>query len=282
MKIGFHVSIAGGIALSVKRALDAGCTTMQIFSHSPRMWAFPPINPDDAKAFKEQRKASGIAPVFVHTSYLINLATTDNDLFEKSIAALKEEMRRADVLGAEYVVTHLGSSGAPPEDAVERVAGGLKAVFEGEGFNSTLLLENTACERGDAGCSFGEIGEIIAKSGLAKIGVALDTCHSYGAGYDLAHRDGIEETLSIIDGAIGLDRLRLVHLNDSKHGLGSHRDRHQNIGMGMLGEDAFRLILNHPVLRDLPFVMETPKDTPDDDKKNMATVLRLREKEKVL
>ena len=282
MKIGFHVSIAGGIALSVKRALDVGCTTMQVFSHSPRMWAFPPINPDDAKAFKEQRKASGIAPVFVHTSYLINLASTDDALFEKSVAALKEEMRRADILGAEYVVTHLGSSGAPPEEAVKRVSDGLKAAFREERFDSTLLLENTACERGDAGCSFGEIGEIIHESGLAKIGVALDTCHGYGAGYDLAHRDGIEDTLSIIDGAIGLGKLRLVHLNDSRHGLGSHRDRHQNIGMGMLGEDAFRLILNHPVLRDLPFVMENPKDTPDDDKKNMATVLRLREKEKVL
>ena len=282
MRIGFHVSIAGGIALSVKRALDFGCTTMQIFSHSPRMWAFPPINPEDAKAFREQRKASGIAPVFVHTSYLINLAATDNALFEKSIAALKEEMRRADILGAEYVVTHLGSSGAPPKETVERVADGLRAAFNEERFKSMLLLENTACERGDAGCSFGEIGDIINKSGLTRIGVTLDTCHSYGAGYDLAHREGLEDTLSIIDGAIGLERLLLVHLNDSKHGLGSHRDRHQNIGMGMLGEDAFRLILNHPRLRDLPFVMETPKDTPDDDKRNMATVLRLREKEKVL
>jgi deoxyribonuclease-4 len=276
MRIGFHVSIAGGISLSIKRALEVGCTTMQIFTHSPRAWNFPPITSDEAEAFKRARAKSGISPVFVHTSYLINLATPTDELFHKSVDALRTELLRADEIGAEYVVTHLGSaSGCAKEESVLRVASGLRLVLDGLRTKSRLLLENTACERGDVGCSFEDIAEIIRLSRLDGLGVTVDTCHSYGAGYDLKHKEGLEETISIIQKSLGFDKVKLIHLNDSKHPLGSHRDRHEEIGLGELGTAAFRRILRHPKLRDIPFVMETPKSGPEDDIRNMAVALRL-------
>ena len=276
MRIGFHVSIAGGISLSIKRALDVGCTTMQIFTHSPRAWSFPPISPAEAKEFKKARKTSGISPVFVHTSYLINLASPNDELFHKSVEALRAELLRADEIGAEYVVTHLGSaSGSEKKEAVLRVAAGLRLVFNGLKTSSRLLLENTACERGDVGCSFEDIAEIIRLSELDGLGVTVDTCHSYGAGYDLKHKKGLEETIAIIDKSLGFNKVKLIHLNDSKHPLGSRKDRHEEIGLGELGEAAFKRILHHPMLRDIPFVMETPKSGPEDDIRNMAVAMRL-------
>jgi deoxyribonuclease-4 len=276
MRIGFHVSIAGGISLSIQRALDVGCTTMQLFTHSPRAWDFPPITSDEAEAFKRARAKSGISPVFVHTSYLINLASPNDELFHKSVAALRTELLRADEIGAEYVVTHLGSaSGIDKNESMSRVASGLKLVFKGLKTTSQLLLENTACERGDVGCSFEDIAEIIRLSGLEGLGVTVDTCHSYGAGYDLKTKAGLEETIDIIEKSLGFDKVKLIHLNDSKHPLASHKDRHEEIGLGELGEAAFKRILRHPRLRDISFVMETPKSGPEDDIRNMAVALKL-------
>jgi len=279
MRIGFHVSIAGGISLSIGRALQVGCTTMQIFTHSPRAWSFPPITNDEAEAFKRARAKSGISPVFVHTSYLINLASPNGELFHKSVDALRTELLRADEIGAEYVVTHLGSaSGIDNAESLLRVASGLRHVFYGLKTSSQLLLENTACERGDVGCSFEDIAEIIRLSGLDGLGVTVDTCHSYGAGYDLKTKEGLEETIDIIDKSLGFEKVKLIHMNDSKHPLGSHKDRHEEIGLGELGEAAFRRILRHPRLQYIPFVMETPKSGPEDDIRNMAVALRLAEK----
>lgn len=271
MLIGFHVSIAGGLPLSVKRAAALGCTTMQIFSHSPRAWKMDDIQRDTAEAFKEARAEAGISPLFVHTSYLINLASSDDDLYKRSIDALKTEMLRADAVGAEYVVTHLGSaSSSDPARARERVAEALARTMNGLAVNTRLLLENTAGESGDVGHRFEDIAWIMERSGVRNLGVALDTCHSFGAGYDLKTKKGLEDTIKSIEGSFGLERVKLIHLNDSKHPLGSGRDRHENIGEGTLGRAAFRLILNHPKLRHLPFIMETPKATPDDDARNMA------------
>jgi deoxyribonuclease-4 len=274
--IGFHVSIAGGISLSVKRALDVGCTTMQIFTHSPRMWKLADIPAAEAGAFRSLRQNSGISPVFVHTSYLINVATKDKDLYEKSIASLKAELARADLLGAEYVVTHLGSvSGDGVHGSERRIADALNKVFDGMDTRAMLLIENTAGERGDVGSSYDEIAGIIDLSGLDNLGVAVDTCHSWGAGYDLKHADGLDAAIGEMEKSFGLERLRLIHLNDSKYPLGSRRDRHQDIGRGEMGVEAFRLILNHPKLKGKPFVMETPKSSEEDDKRNMAVARSL-------
>jgi deoxyribonuclease-4 len=215
MRLGFHVSIAGGISLAVKRALDVGCTTMQIFTHSPRMWKLADIPAAEAEAFISLREKSGIAPVFVHTSYLINLATTDRELYDKSIAALKSELIRADLLGAEYVVTHLGSvSGDGAHGATRRIADALKKVFDGMDARAMLLIENTAGERGDVGSSYEEVAGIISLTGLDNIGVTVDTCHSWGAGYDLSHGEGLDNAISVMERSFGLKRLRLIHLND--------------------------------------------------------------------
>jgi len=279
MRIGFHVSIAGGIPLSVGRAAELGCTTMQLFTHSPRSWALTDISREDAALFASNRINAGIAPVFVHTSYLINLASSKPELYGRSIDALRTEVLRADMIGAEYVVTHLGSaSESGPAEALGRVSVAVARALDGLDTGTVLLLENTAGERGDVGWEFGDIGEIISRSGAQRIGVAMDTCHSFGAGYDLKTKSGLDDVVDQMDAAFGLHRLKLVHLNDSKHPLGSRRDRHESIGQGEIGRAAFRRILNHPRLRDIPFVMETPKAAPDDDIKNMALVREIRNK----
>lgn len=275
-RYGFHVSIAGGIPLAVGRAEELGCTTMQVFSHSPRSWKLTDISKADSEAFKKSRRKSGITPLFVHTSYLINLASANDALYAKSIDALRTEMLRADTLGAEYVVTHLGSaSGSPAMGAMSRVAAAIGRTLAGLKVKPRLLLENTAGESGDVGSRFEDMAWIMEHSGIKDIGVALDTCHAFGAGYDLKHKKGLEELIKAIDNAFGLDKVKLVHLNDSKFPLGSHKDRHEHIGKGMLGRAAFRMLLNHPRLRDLPFVMETPKTAPDDDARNMSVVKTL-------
>jgi len=277
MLAGFHVSIAGGMTLAVGRAKDLGCTTMQIFSHSPRAWKLTDIPGAEAASFRDARTSSGISPVFVHTSYLINLASDRPELYTKSIDALRMEMLRADALGAEYVVTHLGSaSGSTQEDAKARVSEALIRALDGLRVDTRLLLENTAGERGDVGYQLEDIASIISTSGVDGVGVTLDTCHSFGAGYDIKSAKGLEGFVKLVDSTFGLERLKLIHLNDSKHPLGSRRDRHEDIGKGEIGRTAFRRLINHPKLRDIPFIMETPKSSPEDDIRNMATLISLR------
>jgi len=276
MPIGFHVSIAGGLPLAVKRAVELGCGTMQIFSHSPRTWKLDDIPVQAAAEFRAAREEAGIAPLFVHTSYLINLASQDPALYKRSIDALRTEMLRADLIDAEYVVTHLGvCSSCGHEDGVRLVAEALALATDGLRTKTRLLLENTSGERGDIGYAFEDIAAIITMSGVDSLGVTVDTCHSYGAGYDIKSRKGLDGVVSLIERTFGLERVKLIHLNDSKGALGRRRDRHEHIGKGELGRQAFRNILNHPKLRDVPFIMETPKDSPDVDMVNMAVVRKL-------
>ena len=277
MRAGFHVSIAGGLVQAVGRAAELGCTTMQIFSHSPRAWKLIDITAPDAEEFRKARRKARISPLVVHTSYLINLASGDNSLYEKSIDALRAEMARAGIIGADYVVTHMGSaSGSPPAAAMDRVSRALASALHGMDAFPALLLENTAGERGDVGFKFEDIARVIADSGLGGLGVTFDTCHGFGAGYDFRSKGGLDATLKDMDNTFGLERLRLIHLNDSKHPLGSRRDRHEDIGKGEIGMAAFRNIINHPKLRDLSFIMETPKSSPEDDLRNMSVLMKLR------
>jgi deoxyribonuclease IV len=275
VRLGVHASISGGIHLSPERASALGCNTMQIFSHNPRQWAVSDISADSASEFKRLRAEFGIGPVFVHTSYLINLAASDSAILKKSVALLKREFDLADQIGAEYVVVHTGSDsqGVASESRL-RAVDALKGI-SGE-WETHLLLENTAGERGDITSQIGDLAEIIRLADLPLIaGMTFDTCHGFAAGYDLRSDKDISSLASEIDKMIGLDRVKLIHLNDAKKGLGSHVDRHWHIGEGEIGLEGLGKFINHKAFKGIPLILETPKKDEEDDPRNLAIVRKL-------
>lgn len=277
VRVGVHVSIAGSIAKAVERAQGIGCDTFQIFSRNPRGWAAKPLAAADADAFRAALAASGIAPVVDHMPYLPNLASSKDEPYERSVLALGDELVRAEALGIPFVVTHLGHHLGAGSDAGEaRVIAALDLVMNAAPPGVTLLVENTAGEKNSVGSSFASIARILEGCACpGRIGVCLDTCHAFGAGYDLRSRDGVEETLAAFDDAIGLELLRAVHCNDSKGALGSGLDRHEHVGLGAIGEEGFRLLLHRPEFADLPFICETPEDGRRDGAGNIAKVREL-------
>lgn len=276
-RLGVHTSIAGGIDKSIGRARELGCNTLQFFSHNPRGWAIKDRDSGECAEFRRLRAEFGIAPAFIHTSYLINLAAGDKGLLKKSVAMVTEELHIADALGAEYVVLHTGSASADsPDHARKRAIEGLTEVAGAGRWKAGLLLENTAGERGDTTSRIAEIAEIIREVPPGLIaGICLDTCHAFVAGYDLRSRDGIDSLAAEIDHYVGRESLRLVHLNDTKGEVGSRLDRHEHIGEGKLGLEAIRSIVNHPFFRQVPLILETPKKTDEDDLRNLARVKSL-------
>jgi len=277
MRIGFHVSISGGFSLSVQRAFELGCTCMQIFSRNPRGWTVKPLDKNDINEFKKLREKWDIGPVFVHTNYLINLASSKPDLYEKSIEQVVIDLERTEALGAEYLVTHLGSaSGQGPEWMIDRVSGALNMAMKLHPLKATILLENTAGEKGDIGYELEQVREVISRiKDPSRIGICYDTCHGFAAGYDLRTKKDVDVLAKKIDAIIGLKRLKGMHLNDCLRDYGSHVDRHWHIGEGKVGLDGFKALLNHPAFKDVPKIMETPKDTEEDDPRNMRTVKSL-------
>ena len=277
MRIGFHVSISGGFSLSVQRAYELGCTCMQIFSRNPRGWTVKPIDPDDVAEFKNLRSKWDIGPVFVHTNYLINLASSKSDLYEKSIEQLVIDLERTETLGAEYLVTHLGSaSGQEPAWMIERVAHALNMAMKLHRPKATILLENTAGEKGDIGYELEQIQEVISRLEDAKnVGICYDTCHGFAAGYDIRTKKDVDALAKKIDATVGLNRLKGMHLNDCLRDFSSHVDRHWHIGEGKVGLAGFKVLLNHAAFKDVPKIMETPKETEEDDPRNMKTVKAL-------
>jgi deoxyribonuclease-4 len=277
MKLGFHVSISGGFALSVQRAFELGCTCMQIFSRNPRGWTIKPMDKDDIAQFKKLREQWDIGPVFVHTNYLINLASSKPDLYEKSIEQLVIDLERTETLGAEYLVTHLGSaSGQTPQWMIDRVSNALNIAMKLYQPKSTILLENTAGEKGDIGYELEQVQEVISRlKDPSRIGICYDTCHGFAAGYDVRTKRAVDALARKIDTVVGLKRLKGMHLNDCLRDYGSHVDRHWHIGEGKVGLDGFRALLNHPAFKDVPKIMETPKDSEEDDPRNMRTVKSL-------
>lgn len=275
IRLGVHTSIAGGVSRSIERAADLKCNTLQIFSHNPRQWKVSPIPGDEAERFASLRKELDIGPVFVHASYLINLASASKNVLDNSIQLLTNELELADTLGAEFLVLHTGSaSGADPEKARALAAGSISKAMERRKFNTSLILENTAGQKGDITSSIKALAEIIERCGKEKIGgICVDTCHAFSAGYDIASAKGIEELISEIRREVGLDRLKLMHLNDSKKPLGSGVDRHEQIGEGFIGLAGFKKLLTDKRLFDVPMILETPKKTDDDDKRNLEKVL---------
>jgi len=277
MRIGFHVSISGGFSLSVQRAFELGCTCMQIFSRNPRGWTIKPMDKDDVAQFKKLREKWDIGPVFVHTNYLINLASSKPDLYEKSIEQFIIDLERTETLGAEYLVTHLGSaSGQEPQWMIDRVSDALNMAMKLHSPKAMILLENTAGEKGDIGYELEQVREVISRlKDSSHIGICYDTCHGFAAGYDVRTKRDVDALAKKIDTIIGLKRLKGMHLNDCLRDYGSHVDRHWHIGEGKVGLDGFKELLNHPAFKDVPKIMETPKETEEDDPRNMRTVKSL-------
>jgi len=286
--LGAHQSIAGGFTKAVERAIETGCECLQVFTRNINRWDVSPLDPDEAAAFRQAVKDAGLAPVVAHDSYLINPASADDALRKKSIAGLVTELERAEALDIPWVVAHPGAAGEQPlDEAVARAADGIAAALKTtRTLAAGILIETTAGQGSCLGATFDEIGAMLDRidkqPGLAKrVGVCLDTCHVFAAGYPLAPQESLDDTLRQFDRAIGLKRLVVIHANDSKRELGSHVDRHEAIGAGKIGREAFRLIMNHPKLAHVPLILETPKEgadgkvSPAKDRGNLATLRRL-------
>ncbi len=278
MKFGVHVSIAGHIYEAIDRAVALSCDTFQIFSRNPRGWSAKPLTEGDVEEFQRRKKESGIAPVVVHIPYLINLGSPEKELFTRSVEVYMEDIRRAEMLAAEYFVTHIGNHmGKGEEFGLKRIAEGLRVVLSETEPKLKVLLENTAGSGTSLGHRLEQIVKIMELVGRYEkyLGLCFDTAHAYGAGYNIATPEGLDGFLKRMETLFGKSRLGLVHANDSKAELGSYVDRHDDIGKGKIGRQGFSIIVNHPTLKELPFILETPKKEPDEDEKNLATIRSL-------
>lgn len=280
-RIGVHVSISGGLDKGLERARELGCSTVQFFSHNPRGWRICSRDPHEIARFRTLKKEFDIRPVFIHTSYLINLASARGDLLGKSVGMIMTELDIADEIDAEFVVLHTGSaSGDLPAVARARAVEALKQVAEQGRWKAGLLLENTAGERGDITSRMADIAGIMEKVPSRLIaGLCLDTCHAFSAGYDIANENGVEGLADEVGRYIGKEHLKLIHLNDSKKPAGSGVDRHEHIGEGMIGGEGLGKFLRHPFFLNIPLVLETPKKSDEDDKRNLSNVMALVEKQ---
>jgi deoxyribonuclease-4 len=273
IRLGVHTSIAGGLHLSLERAHALGCTTMQIFSHNPRGWALKPISEEEEALFRRRAFELDISPVYVHVSYLLNIASSDAVLRKRSVEMLIQEMLRADAIGAGYVVLHTGT--AHDSDGRNRAVESLTEVFERGPYNAGLLLENTSGKRGDIASSIEELAWLHEGAGGRPAGVCIDTCHAFAAGYDFTARGEVKRIAGECTRLLGSDAVRLVHLNDSKGAAGSGTDRHEHIGRGLIGAEALQTLLRHPVFLGVPVVLETPKHSEEDDPMNLASARSL-------
>lgn len=269
MILGKHVSIAGGLDKSFARAAEIGCNSMQIFVKNPRGWKMRAVEAEEVERFKKARKKYQINPVVVHAAYLINLASPKNDLWEKSISALKSEYKRCDRLGAEYLIFHPGShTGSGIDQGIERIAEALKRILAEIETETMILLENTAGAGTGIGEEFSQLKKIIEQVARPKkLGVCIDTCHAFAARYNLTEAEGLAELINDFKQLIGLEKLKVIHLNDSKYDCCTNKDEHAHIGEGKIGIKAFKRLINHPQLRNKVFILETPqfdKDTDDD------------------
>lgn len=259
MKLGIHLSVAGGVDKAVERAVLLGCNTFQIFVSNPRGWKPSIISEEEAKIFRENYNEAEIKGAVAHSIYLINLASGNTALREQSIDSLISGLENTEKLGLAGLVTHIGSHGGDGlETGIERVVDALGTILENTTGSVPLLLENTAGAGNLVGDKIEEIGEIIRKIKSDRVGFCLDTAHAFESGYEIQTEAGLEDLITLIEREIGLDKLIAIHLNDSMTEQGSKRDRHENFGEGFIGKEAMIRIINHPKLKDKSFVMETP------------------------
>lgn len=271
MMLGVHCSVAGGVRNAFEEAMRLEIDTFQIFTKNQRQWKEKQFEEAESIEFKGLYAPSGVQKAFSHATYLINLCASDSKIHENSILTLAGEIIRCDALNLSYTVLHPGACGIYAEkDAVKKVADSLKVVIDHtSGLNAGVLLENTAGQGTSLGWKFEHIREIIELTGSERIGMCLDTCHAFAAGYDIRTQTGFEDMIEEIDRLIGLDKLKVIHINDSKGQLGSRIDRHAHIGQGCLGLEPFRQVLK--TFPHLPKVLETPKEN-DMDRVNLKVL----------
>lgn len=274
MRFGFHIWIGKGFSKVPELARKRRARTIQFFSRNPRTWALSSISQEEVKKFREGVEALDINPLFLHMPYLPNLASPKQDFYLKSIDALSIELERAEILDARFLITHMGSRGeASEEESIERLIKAINYSFDRVRNKVTIVVENAAGQGKQIGYKFSQIKTVIdGVENVERIGVCLDTAHAFQAGYDLSQRDGLEKTLEEFERLIGFDKLKLLHLNDSKTPLGSRVDRHWHIGEGYIGNEGFKNIVNHPKLFHFPGIMETPHKREDDDIRNMSKI----------
>ena len=261
MILGAHESVAGGLHLAAERGRADGAEALQVFTKSARQWRSPSLRADVPAAFAAACRAHGIRAVVAHDSYLINLASPDPRLWRRSILAFADELERCALLGVPFLITHPGGPGDRGEAwGIDRVASALDAAFAlARGPGVTVLLETTAGQGSQLGHRFEHLGAIRrASDHPGRVAACFDTQHAFAAGYDLVSPDGYAATFAAFDRAVGLERLRAFHLNDSKRPCGSRVDRHERIGLGLLGDETFRRLVNDPAFADVPALLETP------------------------
>ncbi|MCP8311773.1 MAG: deoxyribonuclease IV [Candidatus Methylarchaceae archaeon HK02M1] len=277
MLIGTHVSIAGSIDKAVDRAEQMKCKTFQIFTRNPRGWKFAPLNQKDVDSFIKKLEIYGFSVSVAHMPYLPNISSPSDDVYKKSVDTLKGELLRCGRLRINYLVTHLGSHlGKGLDVGMKRAADACNQALSSVDNNVMLLLENTAGAKNSVGSNFECIISILDQiEQRDRVGVCFDTCHAFAAGYDLRNKKAVNETLNLFDKIIDLSKLKVVHINDSKGRLNSYLDRHEHIGIGFIGEEGFRAILAHKVIRELPLILETPIDGRRDSLGNLKKVREL-------
>jgi len=270
------MSIEGGVENAPLRGKKAGCQVIQIFTKNNNRWNSRQLTDKDINNFKKNSSDTGVIPSASHTAYLINLASPNTEIYKKSLEAFYDEMERAERLGLPYLIFHPGAHLGSGENAgIKKIADSINILLErANNFKLILLLETTAGQGSHLGYKFEHLSEIIKiVDEKGKIGVCLDTCHIFAAGYDISNEYGYKKTFENFNKIIGIDRLKAFHINDSKKGLGSRIDRHEHIGKGRIGLTAFRLLLNDLRFNNIPMILETPKGkTAREDKRNLSVL----------
>ncbi|MFC6826571.1 deoxyribonuclease IV [Halopelagius fulvigenes] len=275
MRVGAHESIAGGVFNAVDRQLEDGGNCGQIFTHSPQVWQDPNIADDDAEQFRSLSEENDVGPWVIHTSYLVNLCTPKDGLRKKSLDSMQKEVDAARKLGVPYVNVHLGAhTGAGEQQGLDNAVSVLDELDIPD--DVTVLIESDAGSGTKMGDDFEHLAYVLEAS-EQDLDVCLDTAHAFAAGYDLSTAEGVEGTVAELDATVGLEHLKCVHLNDSKHECGTNKDEHAHIGEGLIGEEGMRAFVNHPDLADVPLVLETPNEDGKGFEWNINRVRELRE-----
>ncbi len=276
MRLGIHISIGGGFDKAVKNLVKLGCNACQMFSRSPRGGKARALGEAEVKTFRQLCQNNDIDPVVVHIPYVLNLATSDHKMHDYAISMVKEDLYRADTLGAAYLVLHMGShKGEGMEKGLAQVAEALKKSLSDYDGSTVVLLENTSGAGKEVGFTFEHLKWVLNELDSGKAGICFDTCHGFAAGYDLADEEKVKKTFDEMDRVVGLSRLKLIHANDSMYPLGSTKDRHAHIGKGFIGEAGFKAILKHEGLIDIPLILETPIDDQGGWEENLETMRRI-------
>ncbi|NIS10086.1 MAG: deoxyribonuclease IV [Candidatus Dadabacteria bacterium] len=266
MKFGAHVSIAGGIFKAPERASSYGCECFQIFTRSPRGGNPPKLDKETVDKFLNKSAEYNLSDYYVHTPYYINFASENKDIRKSSTRIVAEELQRADIINAKYIMTHLGSSkGIERKVAISRVADAAKEILDKTNTKTRLLLENSAGQGETIGEKFEELAEILDQVNNPELGICIDTAHTFAAGYDIRNKKALNQVLKEFDGIVGIEKIWLIHGNDSKIGLGEKKDRHEHIGLGEIGTEGFESVVNNNHLKSLDMIVETPPENVASD-----------------